>query len=305
MSTTAVERPLRPAPARPRSAPATPPVPPADVPDLPLTVIEPPSAWGLVDVRELWRSRELLGFLTLRDIKLRYKQTVLGFGWTVFQPASTVIVFLVFVGWMGGLAKGSENYALLVLSGVLPWTFFANATSNAANSLIGNERLVTKTYFPRLLLPAANVGAAAFDFAVCLAIFAVYAAVTGVAPTANLLLAPVLIGLLALTAFGLGTLLSALIVAQRDFRYLLTFGMQLGMFATPCIYLDPATMSPAARAWMPLNPVYGLVLNFRACVLGTDLDAAALGVSGFVAVAITVAGLAYFRRVERTMADTI
>lgn len=294
----------------PRSTPisrtreATPPES-EDTPNLPVTVIEPPSPWGLLDWREIWRFRELLGFLTLRDIKLRYKQTVLGFAWTFFQPASTVIVFVVFVGWMGGLAKGSDDYVLLVLSGVLPWTFFANATSNAANSLIGNERLVTKTYFPRVMLPAANIGAAAFDFAVCLVLFAAVASVSGVAPTANLLLAPVVIGLLALTAFGAGTLLSALIVAQRDFRYLLTFGIQLGMFATPCIYLDPATLSPMAQKWMPINPVYGLVLNFRASVLGTTPDYGALGVSAGVAVVVAVGGLAYFRRVERTMADTI
>ncbi len=298
MSVSTVERPRRASPPRAE-------VPAPASPELPLTVIEPPSAWGLLDVRELWRYRELLGFLTLRDIKLRYKQTVLGFAWTVVQPASTVLVFVVFVGWMGGLAAGSDDYTLLVLSGVLPWTFFANATSNAANSLIGNERLVTKTYFPRVMLPAANVGAAAFDFLVCLALLGIVAAVSGVVPTVNLLLAPVVIALLALTAFGVGTLLSALIVAQRDFRYLMTFGVQLWMFATPCIYMNPANIAPAAQRWMPLNPVYGLILNFRAAVLGTEPDFVSLTMSACVAVAAAVVGLAYFRRVERTMADTI
>ncbi|OWK43710.1 O-antigen export system, permease protein [Fimbriiglobus ruber] len=259
----------------------------------------------MADLRELWRFRELLFFLTLRDIKLRYKQTVLGIGWSVFQPLATVIVFAVFIGVLGKVADGVENYTLFVLTGVLPWTFFANATTNAANSLIGNERLVTKTYFPRVLLPGANVGAALFDFLVALIVVAIWLVVDGPPPTWRLVLVPVMMSLLAVLAFGFGTLLSALIATQRDFRYLLTFGMQLWMFATPCIYLPAEKLGPTAQRWLTINPVYGLVLNFRNCLLGGDLHWPALAVSASISLLVLVFALIYFRRVENTMADTI
>ena len=276
-------------------------------PDLALTVIEGLNYWTMNDVRELVRYRELFYYLTLRDIKLRYKQTILGVGWSVFQPLATVVVFAVFFGIMGKIADNVTNvsYTLFVLCGVLPWTYFANATTNAANSLINNERLVTKTFFPRVLLPASNVAAATFDFFIALIILTIWMVADGPAPTIRILLLPFLIVLLAMTAFGFGTLLSALIATQRDFRYLLTFGMQLWMFATPCIYLPPASMSPKAQALLPLNPVYGIILNFRNCLLGDDIEWPALFVSVAFTLFIVGFGLIYFRRVENTMADVI
>jgi lipopolysaccharide transport system permease protein len=279
-------------------------------PEPPLVVVEARTHWTADDLRELWRFRELFWFLTLRDVKLRYKQTILGVGWSVFQPLATMIVFAVFLGYLGKVAEGVPNYTLFVLAGVLPWTFFANATTNAGNSLVGNERLVSKTYFPRLLLPAANVGAALFDLLVCLTLAAVVLVGMGfygegVVATWRLLLLPGLIAGLGLLAFAIGTLLAALIATQRDFRYLLSFGMQLWMFATPCIYIPPATLGPKAQGLLPLNPVYGLVLNFRASLLGLPLDWYALGVSAVGGAVVLAAGLLYFRRVEHTMADVI
>jgi len=271
----------------------------------PLTVVDGRNYWAWADLQELWRFRELLYFLTLRDIKLRYKQTILGVGWSVFQPLATVLVFALFIGVMGRVAEGVQNYTLFVVCGVLPWTFFANATTNAANSLIGNERLVTKTYFPRILLPASNVGAATFDFLIASILLAGWLMTDGPPPTWRLLLAPVLVALLGLIAFGFGTLLSGLIATQRDFRYLLNFGMQLWMFATPCIYIPPTSLGPTAQAWLPLNPVYGLILNLRQTLTGQPLDWWPLLVSVSFGVLITAAGLIYFRRVENTMADTI
>ncbi len=274
--------------------------------DLPLTVIEGRHTWTAADAREVWRFRELLYFLTLRDIKLRYKQTIFGVGWSVFQPLATVLVFAVCFGYLGKIADGFQgSYTLFILCGVLPWTYFANATTNAANSLVGNERLVTKTYFPRVFLPASNVGAATFDFFVAILVLAVWLVVAGPPPTWRLVLAPALVGLLGLTAFGFGTLLSALIATQRDFRYLLTFGMQLWMFATPCIYLPAETYGARAQDLLQLNPLYGIVLNFRNSLLGTPLDWPALGISAAFALAIITLGLMYFRRVENTMADTL
>ena len=273
-----------------------------EVPELKLTVVEARHNWNAEDVREIWRFRELLYFLTLRDIKIRYKQTILGVGWSLLQPLATVLVFAVFLGSMG---EGVENYTLFVLCGVLPWLYFANATANAANSLIGNERLVTRTYFPRILLPASNVGAATFDFLVAMLVLAAWLVVAGPAPTWRLALVPPLVALVGLTALGFGAMLSGLIAVQRDFRYLLTFGIQLWMFCTPCIYRPLSGIGPAMQQWLPLNPLYGLILNFRACLLGEPMQWGALAVSSSVAALTLAVGLIYFRRVENTMADTI
>jgi lipopolysaccharide transport system permease protein len=270
-----------------------------------LTLIEARSSWNLADVQEIWLFRELLFFLTLRDIKLRYKQTILGIGWSVFQPLATVLVFAVFLGYMGKVSDGIENYTLFVLCGVLPWTFMSNATSNAANSLIGNERLVTKIFFPRVLLPASNVGAATFDFFIAMLILTGWLIIDGPPATWQLLYAPFLIGLIGITAFGCGTLLSALIAVQRDFRYLLSFGMQIWMFATPCIYLKPESLGPTAQKILPMNPAYGLILNFRNSMLGDAIQWGPLSVSIAFSLFILGFGLLYFRRVENTMADMI
>jgi lipopolysaccharide transport system permease protein len=279
---------------------------------LPLTVIDGRTSWSWHDLVELWRFRELFYYLTLRDIKLRYKQTVFGVGWSVFQPLATVLVFVVFIGILGKArgGMGQGEYVLFVTAGVIPWTFFASAVMNAGNSLLNNERLVTKTYFPRVALPAANVFAALFDFTICLALFALTVvgfAVAGhpVGVTWQLLLAPIIVLLLVTLAAGVGVLFAALIAAQRDFRFLITFGIQLWMFATPCIYLPPDSLGDTARGVLPLNPVYGLILNFRASVLGTQLDWPALGIAGMMAVAVLAVGMVYFRGIDRTLADKI
>ena len=277
-------------------------------PELPLTVVEPRGGFTFTDLGELWRYRELGYYLVLREMKLRYKQTILGVGWSLFQPIATALVFIVFIGWMGKTSEGVPNYVLHVLLGVLPWTYFASAINNAGNSLIANERLVTKVYFPRLLLPLANVGSATVDFGVSLGLVAIVMAYYGVVPAWTIVFAPFVILLLAMLAVGLGVLLSALIVAQRDFRYLLNFGVQLWMFATPCIYLGRHAVGPRGEQVLALNPMYGIILCFRNLVLGYPMDAhswQALGLSAFVTLTLLLTGLVYFRRVERTFADTI
>ena len=280
-------------------------LPEQDIAEPRLTIIEPRSRWRLADWRELWHYRELLYFLTQRDIKIRYKQTILGAGWAILQPLSAVLIFAVFFGRMGGLAAGVENYTLFVLAAVLPWTFFANAVTASANSLVNNERLVTKTYFPRLLLPLASTGAAAFDFAVGLSLLGIGMIIAGVTPTAALLAAPLLLALLMITALGVGIGFAALIVAQRDFRHILVFSMQMWMFATPCIYLTADKIGSTAKQWLSFNPPYGILVNFRACLLGTEPDILGLAISTMVSLLMLVAGLLYFRRVERTLADVI
>jgi lipopolysaccharide transport system permease protein len=273
--------------------------------DLPVTVIERRSGWHFIDLRELWRFRELLYFLTWRDLKVRYKQTVLGISWAVVQPLATMVVFSIFMGRAGGMADKVEQYPLFVFAAVLPWTFFANAIATAGNSLVGNERLVTRVYFPRLIVPLSCLGVALFDFLVSLALLAVLMAWYGAVPGWGLLLAPIIFLVLALAAAGIGSLLSALIVAQRDFRYVLTFGVQLWMFATPAIYLPDDAFGPRTRGWLALNPAQGLIYNFRHCLLGGEIDWTTLALSAAVSVAVLLAGCFYFRRVERGFADVI
>jgi lipopolysaccharide transport system permease protein len=271
----------------------------------PLTVLEPQGGWGLPDLRELWRYRELLYFLALRDIKVRYKQTILGLGWAVAQPLATMAVFALFMGQMGGLGKGVEHYPLFVFAGMIAWTFFGNTVTAAANSVVANERLVTKIYFPRLVIPLSTVGVGVFDLVIASALMAAMALAFGVVPGWTILLLPLVVLSLAVAASGVGILLSALIVAQRDFKYVLTFGVQLWMFATPSLYLPADALGPAAQTYLPLNPAYGLVLAFRQAALGGPFDGYAFAVSSAAGALLAALGMLYFRRVERTFADTI
>ncbi len=294
----------------PDAPPATPAPTPAPVAasvadEPPLTVIGPRPGWAAFDVRELWRYRELLAFLAWRDIKIRYKQTVFGVLWAVAQPLATMAVFALFLGRAGGVAAGIDHYPLYVLAGMTAWVFFSNVVLAAGNSVVANERLVTKVYFPRLVIPLSTVGVGLFDLVVSSGLLALMAAYYGVWPGWSLLLLPAVVALLAVAAAGVGVLLAALIVAQRDFRYVLTFGVQLWMFATPTLYMNPDALGPTAQAWLPLNPAYGLIAAFRAAALGGAIDGYALGVSAAVGVGLAVVGLLYFRRVERTFADNI
>ncbi len=274
--------------------------------DRAVTLIERRRGWQLVDLHELWRYRELLFFLAWRDVKVRYKQTALGAAWAVLQPLATMIVFALFLGRMAGVAGGDVPYPLFVFAALLPWIFFANAISSAGNSVVGNQNLVTKVYFPRLIIPMSAVLAGLVDFAVAFVMLAGLMLYYGVLPGWQVVLAPLLILLITVTALGTGALLSALTVAYRDFRYAVQFGVQLWMFATPCIYLSPETsIGPNGRLLLPLNPVYGLIDNFRRSVLGIPLDTYSLSVSAAVSLFLLVFSCLYFRHVERSFADII
>lgn len=282
----------------------TSPEPPA-APEPLLTVIERRPGWHLVNVREMWRAREVLYYLAWRDIKVRYKQTALGIGWAFAQPLFAMFVFTLFLGNLAGLDAGVEHYSLFVFAGMLPWTFLASAVGQAGNSLVANERLITRAYFPRLLVPFSSVGSVLFDFVVALPLLAGMIAWYGVVPSWTLLLAPALVVMIVLGGMGIGALLAALIAVQRDFRYVMTFGIQIWMFATLAIYRPLDALGESAQRWVPLNPAHGLIENFRQCVLGGPINWYSLGVSSAVTVALTVFGLAYFRRMERTFADVI
>jgi lipopolysaccharide transport system permease protein len=278
----------------------------ADLGALPVTVIEARPGWQIVNFKEIWRYRELLVFLTWRDIKVRYKQTVLGALWALLQPLATMIVFVMFLGNVAGISSHETPYPLFVLAGTIAWTFFANAVSSAGSSVVGGQNLVTKVYFPRLIIPMGAVGAGLVDFLVACGLYAVIMAWYGVMPSWNIFLAPLIFLFLALAALGVGTLLAALTVAYRDFRYVVPFGVQLWMFATPCIYMEAEqVVGPNGQTWLPLNPAYGLIYNFRQCLLGGPLNIYALWVSAAVSVVLLVVGCMYFRKVERSFADII
>jgi lipopolysaccharide transport system permease protein len=277
----------------------------APAPELPVTVIERKPGWRFIDFRELWRYRELLYFLTWRDIKVRYKQTVLGAAWAVLQPLATMVVFSLFFGRMAEMPAGGTPYPLFVLSGLVPWFFFSNALTSASGSVIGSQNLVTKLYFPRLLIPLGAVGAGVVDFLIAFAMLLVLMPFYGVLPGWDLALVPLLSLILMVAAVGMGTLLSALTVAYRDVRHAIPFMVQLWMFATPAIYMEAHDVGPRWQAVLPLNPAYGLIVNFRAASLGGPLDLYALAVSSAVSLVLLVVGCLYFRRVERHFADII
>lgn len=271
----------------------------------PETVIKAHSGWRFLDLRELWRYRELLILLAWRDVMVRYKQTVLGVIWVVLQPLALMAAFSVFLARVGGIADQVEHYPLFVLTGLIAWQFFSGTVTSAAGSVVGNQSLVTKVYFPRLIIPLSAAGAGLVDFAVGLVLLALAAVYFGAIPDWAVILLPVIVLLLALSALGVGILLAALTVSYRDFRYVVPFCIQFWMFATPVIYMPVELLGPTARELLPLNPAYGLILNFRNAALGVPLDWYALSVSAAVGLTGFVVGCLYFRRVERDFADVI
>jgi lipopolysaccharide transport system permease protein len=269
-----------------------------------LTVIEPVRGWRALDLRDLWAYRELLLVLTMRDIKVRYKQTVLGAAWAILQPFMAMVVFTIFFGHLGNMPSDGYPYPVFVYSALVPWTFFASAITSSSNSLVGSAHLISKVYFPRLIIPLSAVGVGIVDFGVATSILLAMMLFYGVGWSLNLLLAPVLLVALVFTALGVGTCLSALTVSYRDFRYVVPFMVQLWMFVTPVVY--PVSLVPTQWRWLLyLNPMSGLIEGFRAVFLGTAFDFFGLAISAGVAVSLFLAGVAVFGRVERQFADII
>jgi len=274
--------------------------------ELPVTRIEATRGWQSINGRELWQFRELLYFLTWRDVKVRYKQTLLGAAWAVLQPALMMVVFTVFFGRMAKVSSGDMPYPVFAYLGLVPWTFFATGMANAGNSVVGSERLITKIYFPRLAIPFAAVGAAVVDFLIAFALLLALVLWYGIHPGASLLLLPVVFAPIALTALGVGTMLAALNVAYRDFRYVIPFLTQLWMFATPTVYMQPdAGTSGGVRALLFLNPLTGLISGFRTVCRGGGIDWGQWGLSAGFAVVVFFLGCLIFRRMERDFADII
>lgn len=271
-----------------------------ELPAVPLVKIEPPASWSTLNLRELWSYRELLYFLVWRDIKVRYKQTVLGAAWALLQPLLLMLIFTFFFSRFAGI-KTNVPYPLFAYAGLLPWLFFANAVTNSGNSLIGNTNLITKVYFPRQLIPAAAVAACLVDLAIAFVLFLVLMIYYRAGVGLEILLLPLPIILLTLLALGVGLLLSALNVKYRDIRYALPFLIQVLMFASPVIYPVPAGW----RWLLALNPLTGIIESFRTAFFGGPFDWFALGLSGAITLFILLLATVSFRRMEQSFADLI
>jgi lipopolysaccharide transport system permease protein len=274
------------------------------LPEKPLVVIRPGRSWAALDLRGVWTARELLYLLTWRDVKVRYKQTALGASWAVLQPLATMLIFTLFFGRLAKMPSEGIPYPLFAYAGLLPWTFFSNAVTNSGNSLVGNAHLITKVYFPRMIIPSAAVLAGLVDMAVAFILLAVLMGYYHVSIGVGIVLLPVAIILVFLLALAVGLWMSALNVKYRDIRYALPFVIQLWMFASPVIY--PASIVPSRWRWvMALNPLAGLIETFRASLFGLPFDWTALGLSTVITLAALVYAAYVFRKLERGFADRI
>jgi lipopolysaccharide transport system permease protein len=266
--------------------------------------IEPSSGMRPVEVRELWTYRELLYFLVWRDIKGRYKQTVLGAAWAVLQPVMTMTVFAVFLGRLAHVPSDGLPYPLFSFSGLVPWTYFATAVTAGSMSVIGSQHLISKVYFPRLLVPLAATVTPLVDFALSMGTLVAMLAWYHVTPSAAVVWLPLLIVLAAATAFAVSLWLSTLMVVYRDVRYVMPFFMQFWMFATPVAY--PASLVPEKwRVLYGLNPMTGVVEGFRWALVGGPPPGPLVFVSAAAVTVLLVTGLFFFRRLEGTFADVI
>jgi lipopolysaccharide transport system permease protein len=268
-------------------------------------LIRPISGWVPINLRDLWEYRELLYFLTWRDIKVRYKQTALGMGWVVLQPLLLMLVFTMFFGRLVELPSDGIPYPLFTYTALLPWQLFSRALNEGSMSLIAHERVITKTYFPRILLPASAVLASLIDFGIAFLVLIGFILFYGVHPGLAIFTLPVFVLLVVMTAFGVSLWLAAFNVLYRDVRYVLPFLTQLWMFATPIIY--PVSVVPDSwRLLYSLNPMVGVVEGFRWALLGNTSGMDAMfGLSALVVASVLGGGILYFQSVQQTFADVI
>lgn len=265
-------------------------------------VIRPSKGWMAVDFGELFRYRELLYFLVWRDLKVRYKQTVLGVAWAVLQPVFSMVVFTVIFGRLAKIDSEGFPYAVFVYAGLLPWTFFSAAVSMAGQSLISQQNLLTKIYFPRLFIPTASLGAGLVDLAISFGVYMLVLLGYGIMPSWQMVYLPGLVLLTTISVLGFGYTLAALTVSYRDFRFVIPFMLQAMMYLSPVVY--PVSMVPQRYQWLlALNPMAGIIDAYRSAILGKPWNLTTLGISTAVALAMFIYGLFYFRKTERRFAD--
>ena len=273
--------------------------------EAPVTVIEPTSGWVSLKLKELWDYRELLYFLTWRDIKVRYKQTVLGAAWAIIQPFFTMVVFSIFFGALAKMPSDGIPYPIFAYAALVPWTFFAGGLSQSSNSLVGSAGLIKKVYFPRLAVPISTVFSGILDFALAFVVLIGMMLWFGIVPTLAVLWLPAFLVLALVTALGVGLWLSAMNVQFRDVRYVVPFLTQFWMFATPVAYPSSLLDEPW-RTLFGLNPMAGVVEGFRWALLGANTaPGPMIAVSALASLVILVSGAFYFRRMEKTFADVV
>lgn len=270
----------------------------------PTLIIRPPRKWVPVDLHELWNYRELLTSFTMRDIKIRYKQTALGFLWAIIQPLFMMVIFTVIFGGFAKIPSDGIPYPLFSFAALLPWMLFSEGLTRSTMSMVANANIMTKVYFPRLIMPISGILSPLVDFVVSISILILMMAYYGFVPTINVVFLPLFILLALATSLGIGLWLSALNVKYRDFQYTVPFIIQLWMYASPVVY--PASMIPEAiRPLYGLNPMAGVIEGFRWALLGTEIPGTMIFVSVGVVVVLLVSGMFYFRRMEQYYADIV
>lgn len=271
----------------------------------PVILIKPKHGWQLIDFKELKEYKGLFYFLVLRDLKIKYKQTILGAGWAIIQPFFTMIVFSLFFGKLAKVPSDNIPYPIFSYSALIIWTYFANSLSSSANSLVGNTELISKVYFPRIIVPNSPIVAGLVDFLISLIILVIMMFFYGIIPTPYVVIFPFLTILTMMIASGMGMWLAALNAQYRDIKYIVPFMIQIWMFVSPVVY--PASMVPQKfRLWYALNPMAGVVEGFRSILLGTiPFPFKMVTISTIIAIFLLVSGAMYFRKMERTFADVI
>jgi lipopolysaccharide transport system permease protein len=271
----------------------------------PVFRITPPSRWWVLPFSELWDSRELLYFFVWRDIKIRYKQTAIGAAWAVLQPLLTMLIFSLFFGRLAHIPSEGMPYPIFYYSALLPWTYFAGALQGATNTIVDNQRVITKVYFPRLILPASSVLSGLVDFGISFVMFLVLLLYYGIRPTVAVLWLPAFLLMAVLTALGVGLWLSALNAIYRDVRYVLPFLVQFWMFASPVVY--PSSLVPTKWRWLyGLNPMAGVIEGFRWSLTGRGGPRGPLLLASVgVVIGVLLSGVAYFQKMETTVVDVV
>jgi lipopolysaccharide transport system permease protein len=269
------------------------------------TIVQPRKAFWDLELGSLWEYRELLYFLVWRDIKVKYKQTVLGVAWAVLQPLMATLIFSIFFGRLARIPSDGVPYPVFVYTALVPWQFFTNALTESSNSLVASQNLIKKVYFPRLVIPLGSVLAGLVDFCFAFLVLIGMLFYYGITPTASILLFPVFLLLAVCTALAGGLWLSALNVQFRDVRYIIPFLTQFWLFATPVVY--PSSLVPARwRVWFGLNPMAGVVDGFRYALLGRAAKPGPMiWVSAGAVAVLLLGGLLYFRKMESTFADVV
>lgn len=267
-----------------------------------VTIIRPGRGWRRIDFAELWRFRELLYFLTWRDIRVRYKQTVLGGAWAIIQPVVTMVIFTIIFGKFGKMPSDGLPYPIFLYAALMPWQFFSSAVTSGGMSLVNQAHLLRKIYFPRLFVPTGTIGTCIVDFALAFGVYGVLMVWFGIYPGWNILLLPLLLVLTLMTALGVGFILSSLTVTYRDLKFVIPFMMQVWMFASPVVF--PVSLLEGPYRWvLALNPMTGIIQGYRSALLNQPIDWSLLMIATGMGLLCLVFGTYNFARTERRFAD--